>query len=68
MDEHTFRILEYDKILEMAAASAVTAPGRDIVQRTKPLNNIADIRQQISLVSECRRLLSEGQPLRIEHF
>lgn len=68
MDEHTFRILEYDKILEMAAASAVTAPGRDIVQRTKPLNNIADIRQQISLVSECRRLLSEGQPLGIEHF
>ncbi len=68
MDKHSFRVLEFDRILEMAAAFAVTAPGRNIVQKIRPLNNIDYTRQQISLISECRRLLSEGQPLGIERF
>ena len=68
MDQHTFRILEFDKILEMAAAFALTAPGRDVVLSIKPLKDIGEIRQRIALISECRNLLSEGQYPGIEHF
>ena len=68
MDQHTFRILEFDKILEMAAAFALTAPGRDVVLSIKPLKDIGEIRQRIALISECMNLLSEGQYPGIEHF
>jgi DNA mismatch repair protein MutS2 len=68
MDEHTFRVLEFDKILLMAAAFAVTAPGREIVQKTRPLGNAGEIRRRTDLVSECRRFVSEGRPFGIEHF
>jgi DNA mismatch repair protein MutS2 len=68
MDEHTFRVLEFDRILEMAAAFAVTVPGRALVQGIRPLKNIDKIKRRIDLVSECRRLLSEGRRLGIEHF
>ena len=68
MDEHTFRVLEFDKILRMAAAFAVTAPGGAIVQKTRPLGNAGEIRRRTDLVSECRRFVSEGRPFGIEHF
>lgn len=68
MDEHTFRVLEFDKILQMAAAFAVTAPGKAIIQRIRPLHNIEEIRHQIDLLSECRRLITEGQCPDIESF
>jgi DNA mismatch repair protein MutS2 len=68
MDEQTFRVLEFDKILRMAAAFAVTAPGGALVQKTRPLKNIGDIRRRIDLISECKRFVSEGRPFGIEHF
>jgi len=68
MDQHTFRVLEFEKILEMAAVFAVTAPGRDVVRRIRPLKKVEEIRRQVALVSECRNLLSEGQHLGIEHL
>ena len=68
MDQHTFRVLEFDKILEMAAVFAVTAPGRDVVRRIRPLKKVEEIRRQAALVSECRNLLAEGRHLGIEHF
>ena len=52
----------------MAAAFALTAPGRDVVLSIKPLKDISEIRQRIALISECRNLLSEGQYPGIEHF
>jgi DNA mismatch repair protein MutS2 len=68
MDQHTFRILEFDKILEMAAEFSVTAPGRNVVRSIKPLKDIGEIKQRTGLVSECRDLLSERQYPGIEHF
>ncbi len=52
----------------MAAAFAVTVPGRALVQGIRPLENIDKIKLRIDLVSECRRLLSEGRSPGIEHF
>ncbi|MBI5664411.1 MAG: Smr/MutS family protein [Nitrospirae bacterium] len=68
MDEQTFRVLEFDKILRMAAAFAVTAPGGELVQKTRPLTNAAEIRRRIDLISECRRFVSGGRSFGIEHF
>ncbi|MBI4698924.1 MAG: hypothetical protein HY758_08480 [Nitrospirae bacterium] len=68
MDQQTFRLLEYEKILEMADSFAVTAPGRYAVREIKPLDNINKIREQLDLVSECRTYLAGGQPSGIEHF
>jgi DNA mismatch repair protein MutS2 len=68
MDNHTLRVLEFEKILNMGAAFAVTAPGRYVVQGIRPLDNTKDIRRRIDLVSECREIFSEGQSLGIEHF
>ncbi len=68
MDEHSFRVLEFDKILQMAASFAITAPGKAVIQRIRPLKNIDEARRQIVLVAECRGLLSRGQHGGIEHF
>lgn len=68
MDKHTLRVLEFDKILRMASAFAVTVPGKTRVQSIKPLNDVNEVREQIVLVSECRGLLSEGQHPGIEHY
>ena len=68
MDEHTFRVLEFDKVLDMAAVFAVTTPGRNVVQKTRPLSSIEEIRQQIVLVSECLRFIAECRTLGIELF
>ncbi len=68
MDEQTFRVLEFDKILRMAAAFAVTVPGGAIVQKTRPLNNSEEIKRRIALVSECRRFMSGGRSFGIENF
>jgi DNA mismatch repair protein MutS2 len=68
MDEHTFRVLEFHKILEMASSFAVTAPAVILLQRLRPQKDVSDIKHQLSLVSECRQLLSEGHSPGIEHF
>ncbi len=68
MDGQSLRVLEFDKVLEMAAAFAVSAPGRTLVRRLSPFSDIDTVRRRIGLVSECRRILSEGEGLGIEHF
>jgi len=68
MDEHTLRVLEFDKVLEMAAVFAITGPGRSVVQKTRPLKRVEECRRRVELVSECLKLLSEGRTPGIEHF
>lgn len=68
MDEQTFRVLEFDKILSMAAAFAVTAPGGALLQKARPLKTAGEIRLRIDLVSEFRKLVSEGRTFGIEQF
>jgi len=68
MDEQTFRVLEFDKILAMAATFSVTTPGGDAVKSTRPIGTIEKIRNKIELISECRRIFSESRSFGIEHF
>jgi dsDNA-specific endonuclease/ATPase MutS2 len=68
MDEHTYRVLEFFKVLQMCAVFAVTGPGRIVVSTIRPLGTIEEIRQRIATVSECGRLVSDGRQLGLEHF
>jgi DNA mismatch repair protein MutS2 len=67
MDKHTLRVLEFDKILRMVAEFVITVPGRNIVGEIKPLGNIEEIKRNILLISETRRLLSGDRQSGIEH-
>ena len=67
MDTHTFRILEFDKVLQMASAFAATAPGKAVIGKIRPLYRAEEIRQRIVLVAECRTLLSSGRVIGIEN-
>jgi len=68
MDNHTYRVLEFHKILEMASVFAATEPGREVINAIRPLPDIENIKTQIALISECRQVLSEGRHLGIEQF
>ncbi len=68
MDNHTYRVLEFHKVLEMASVFAVTSPGRELVRSIRPLSAIENMVKQITLISECRQILSEGRHLGIEQF
>jgi DNA mismatch repair protein MutS2 len=68
MDNYTYRVLEFHKILEMASVFAATGPGREVIKAIRPLPDIEAISSQIALVSECRQVLSEGRHLGIEQF
>lgn len=68
LDKHTVRVLEFDRILEMASTFAVTGPGRTVVRKLMPLKDIDEIKRHSALISECRKILSEGRRMGIEHF
>ncbi len=68
MDEHTLRVLEFDKILDMAAGFAVTSPGKALIRKTRPLGNPEAVRCQINIISECKSLLAERKTVGIESF
>ncbi len=68
MDNHTYRVLEFHKILEMASVFAATEPGRELINAIRPLPDSGIIKTQITLISECRQVLSKGRQLGIERF
>jgi DNA mismatch repair protein MutS2 len=68
MNQHTFRVIEFDKVCQMASAFSVTEPGRVLTRGIKPLGTLDEVNNQIELVSECRKLSSEGHSAGIEHF
>ncbi|UCE72293.1 MAG: hypothetical protein JSU99_03005, partial [Nitrospiraceae bacterium] len=68
MDNQTFRVLEFEKVLQMESEFASTAPGRTIVEEVRPCKRLEDVRERIDLVSECRRIYSEDRSFPIEHF
>ncbi|MBF0538421.1 MAG: endonuclease MutS2 [Nitrospirae bacterium] len=68
VEDVTMRVLEFGKILEMAAAFAVSVEGKALVNRVRPLREINDMRFYIRLISQWRGLLSERKQPGIEPF
>jgi DNA mismatch repair protein MutS2 len=57
MDAATLEALEFDKVVEKAAAYAGSGPGREIVGRIQPLTDPARIRKSARRVTEIRRVI-----------
>ena len=68
MDKDSLRVLEFKKVLLLAARHAITAPGRETVLSLGPIADQEEIRDRIELVSEYRRMFSQGISPGIEHF
>jgi len=68
MDKDSLRVLEFGKVLLLAAKHAVTAPGREAVLSLTPITDAGVIRSRIDLVSEFREMFSLGISPGIEHF
>nr|MDA8387688.1 hypothetical protein [Nitrospiraceae bacterium] len=66
--KETLRALEFDKILGAAAVRAHSAASRAALLGVRPLEDRAAIERRLSLVSEIRRLSSDGRPLPISGF
>lgn len=67
-DAHTLRVLEFEKILNLASRYAITSPGRDAVKRIAPLGDRREINRRVEFVSEFRRLHEQGREHGLEHF
>ncbi|RMG01317.1 MAG: endonuclease MutS2, partial [Nitrospirae bacterium] len=67
-DPHTLRVLEFEKILNLASRYAITSPGREAVKRIVPLGDRQEINRRVEFVSEFRRLREEGREHGLEHF
>ncbi|MCU0723418.1 MAG: hypothetical protein MUC63_07365 [Planctomycetes bacterium] len=57
MDEHTLKVLEFDKVLDRVAAHATFAPGREAVLATRPLADPAAVERETALVTEAKEVL-----------
>jgi|Deesub1362B_J571_1020462.scaffolds.fasta_scaffold00156_19 DNA mismatch repair protein MutS2 len=68
VDSHTLRVLEFDKVLEMASVHALTTAGRKVVLQLGPLGSADASLQRMRLISACRRLKNEGFDFGIEYF
>ncbi|MBV6340028.1 endonuclease MutS2 [Candidatus Magnetobacterium casense] len=68
IEDNTMRVLEFGKILEMAAVFAVSTEGKALVGRISPLEDINDVRLYIKFISQWRDLLSERKQPGIEPF
>jgi DNA mismatch repair protein MutS2 len=62
MDEHTLELLEFDKVRELLAGSALTSLGREAARAVVPSTDIDAIRHDLSLVGEMVMALELGQP------
>jgi DNA mismatch repair protein MutS2 len=61
---HALRVLEIDRIREVLASYAVSAPGKEAVGRMSPLSDIALVRRRLEETEEMRALLAhERLPL-----
>lgn len=60
MNEHTLRVLEYDKIKEVVAANAASGPGRAAVAEALPSPDRRIVEQRLRETRECLQILQAG--------
>lgn len=59
MNTRILRLLEYEKIREMLARHAASAPGREYIARMRPVRDPAIVRQRMAETSEARRAIED---------
>jgi DNA mismatch repair protein MutS2 len=60
MNDQSFAILEYDELLTLVQRGAQTPMGRDRVEALRPLNDLTDLRQALTALSEYVELRLRG--------
>lgn len=65
MNEHTLRVLEYDKILARLAAYASFAPGKELIAAWRPTRDLGEARLWQQETAEARTLLSQQPDLHL---
>ncbi|MBF0566984.1 MAG: Smr/MutS family protein [Nitrospirae bacterium] len=68
IDESTVKILEFEKILEMASAFAVTQGAKESLLSRRPFRSPGDMCHSVDHVSEWRGLMAENKQGGIEEF
>ena len=58
--------LEFDKILQRIVRFALSDPGKHLIEHLQILESPAEIRQKLSLVTECKHLLEEEETLPLD--
>ncbi len=61
MNEHTLRVLEYDKVKSIIAAYAASEAGRDIVARFSPAEDAPTVETLLRETAECTLILQIGE-------
>jgi len=63
MDEHTLKVLEFDRLLELAAEEALSEPGRDFCRQLRPVPDAMEAQRTWRLISEAVNLIEVvGRP------
>ncbi len=59
MEQHTLRVLEYEKIKDELKNYASSLAGKELVERLQPVIDLEYIEERLKEVSEARRMLDE---------
>ena len=62
MDQHTLRLLEFDKVREVLAGYAASSLGRDLCRGVEPSTAVETIRAELALVTEMVEELDASNP------
>ncbi len=63
MDEHSLRVLEFDKVLSLLVKEAETPMGAELIQALRPANDLAVVRARQAETSCAARLLERAGPV-----
>ena len=58
--------LEFDKVRQRVVRYASSDPGRETVARMRIMTSLRDIREELAMVSEVKRLLEQEEPLPLD--
>ena len=68
MNEKTFNVLEYNKIIELLKAQAGSEMTKKVISELKPLYDVREIREKQRETTEAVRLITAKGPLRVGGF
>ncbi len=68
ISETVFRLLEFDKLLNLISEYANSDITKELILNIHPLNNKEEIEKRLHQISEIRKISHEGNPLKLSKF
>ena len=63
MNTHTFKVLEYKKIIDLVSTYTSSSPGLGKIKQTKPITDFNQISRLMAETTELKALLNPGKSL-----